>query len=81
MRLHEKLSIIEQKHLEAVKALISGAHQSHLLSLVKTACNEIEDICNGIFCWANCTPFEDRIGSYGGWISSQIISAKFKADI
>src|SRR5262245_22547341 len=44
-----KLAIIEQRHLEAVKQLIPVAQQSQLLSLVKTACNEIEDICNGIF--------------------------------
>ena len=42
----EKLTIIEQRHLETVKALIPVAQQSHVLSLVKSACNEIEDICN-----------------------------------
>jgi bifunctional aspartokinase / homoserine dehydrogenase 1 len=45
----EKLLTIEQRHLEAVKQLIPVAQQSHLLSLVKKNCNEIEDICNGIY--------------------------------
>jgi aspartokinase/homoserine dehydrogenase 1 len=77
----EKLAVIEQRHLEAVKQLIPVANQSQLLSLVKKSCNEIEDICNGIFLLRELTPrSKDRIGSYGEWISSQIIAAKFKAD-
>lgn len=77
----EKLTVIEQRHLEAVKSLIPVAQQSQLLSLVKKACNEIEDICNGIFLLRELTPrSKDRIGSYGEWLSSQIITAKFKSD-
>ena len=77
----EKLTIVEQRHLEAVKQLIPVAQQSQMLSLVKTACNEIEDICNGIFLLGELTPrSKDRISSYGEWISSQIISARFKAE-
>ncbi|MBL7709128.1 MAG: bifunctional aspartate kinase/homoserine dehydrogenase I, partial [Chitinophagaceae bacterium] len=77
----EKLAVIEQRHLETVKQLIPVASQSQLLSLVKKSCNEIEDICNGIFLLRELTPrSKDRIGSYGEWISSQIIAAKFNAD-
>lgn len=77
----EKLAVIEQRHFEAVKNLIPVAQQSQLLSLVKKACNEIEDICNGIFLLRELTPrSKDRIGSYGEWLSSQIITAKFKAN-
>ena len=43
----EKLTTNEQRHLETVKRLIPVAQQSHLLSMVKQGCNEIEDICNG----------------------------------
>ncbi len=76
----EKLAIVEQRHLEAVKQLIPVAQQSQLLSLVKKACNEIEDICNGIFLLRELTPrSKDRIGSYGEWISSQVITAAFNA--
>jgi bifunctional aspartokinase / homoserine dehydrogenase 1 len=78
---NEKLGIVEQRHLDAVKELIPLAQQSQMLSLVKTACNQIEDICNGIFLLGELTPrSKDRIGSYGEWISSRIIAAKFKAD-
>ncbi|MBL7749384.1 MAG: bifunctional aspartate kinase/homoserine dehydrogenase I [Chitinophagaceae bacterium] len=77
----EKLNIIEQRHIEAVKQLIPVANQSQLLSLVKKACNEIEDICNGIYLLRELTPrSKDRIGSYGEWLSSQIITAKFRSD-
>jgi bifunctional aspartokinase / homoserine dehydrogenase 1 len=76
-----KLGLVEQRHLEAVKQLIPVANQSQLLSLVKKSCNELEDICNGIFLLRELTPrSKDRISSYGEWISSQIISAKMKAD-
>ena len=77
----EKLSQVEQRHLDTVKQLIPVAQQSQLLSLVKKSCNEIEDICNGIFLLRELTPrSKDRIGSYGEWISSQIIAAKFIAE-
>ena len=77
----EKLTLIEQRHLDAVKLLIPVAQQSQLLSLVKKSCNEIEDICNGIFLLGELTArSKDRIGSYGEWLSSQIITAKFNAD-
>jgi aspartokinase/homoserine dehydrogenase 1 len=45
----ELLVQLEQRHLEAVKALIPVARQSAVLSWVKQRCNEIEDICNGVF--------------------------------
>lgn len=77
----DQLTLVEQRHLEAVKQLIPVSNQSQLLSLVKKACNEIEDICNGIFLLRELTPrSKDRLGSYGEWLSSQIISAKFHAD-
>lgn len=77
----EKLSIIEQRHLDAVKSLIPVAQQSQLLSLVKKSCNEIEDICNGIFLLRELTPrSKDRIASYGEWLSSRIIAARLKED-
>jgi aspartokinase/homoserine dehydrogenase 1 len=77
----EKLLVIEHRHMEAVKLLIPVAQQSHLLSLVKKSCNEIEDICNGVFLLRELTPrTKDRISSYGELISSQIIAAKFNSD-
>ncbi|MBN8685484.1 MAG: bifunctional aspartate kinase/homoserine dehydrogenase I [Chitinophagales bacterium] len=76
----EKLAIVEQRHLDAVKALIPVASQSQLLSLVKKACNEIEDICNGVFLLRELTArSKDRIASYGEWLSSRIIADRFNA--
>lgn len=77
----EKLALIEQRHLETVKQLLPVAQQSQLLSLVKKSCNEIEDICNGIFLLGELTPrSRDRIASYGEWISSQIMNARLNAE-
>lgn len=77
----EKLALIEQRHLDTVKELIPPAHQSSLLSFVKKSCNEIEDLCNGIFILGELTGrTKDRIASYGEWLSSRIISEKLKAD-
>ena len=77
----QQLVTIEQRHLEAVKQLLPVAVQSQLLSLVKKSCNELEDICSGIYLLRELTPrSRDRIGSYGEWLSSQIIAAKMKAD-
>ncbi len=77
----EKLSIIEQRHMETVKKLIPVAQQSQLLSLVKKGCNDIEDICNGVFLLGEITPrTKDRISSYGELLSSQIIAAKFQSE-
>jgi bifunctional aspartokinase / homoserine dehydrogenase 1 len=71
----EKLESAEQLHLETVKQLIPVTQQSSLLSLVKKLCNEIEDVCNGIFLLGELSPRTiDRILSYGELISSQIVS-------
>lgn len=76
----EKLTVIEQRHLDAVKSLLPVAGQSQVLSMVKKACNEIEDICNGIYLLRELTArSKDRIASYGEWLSSQIIAASFNA--
>ena len=68
---------IETKHLQAVKDLLSVQQQSAVLSLVKKVCNELEDICNGIFLLRELSArTKDRIVSYGELLSSQIIAAK-----
>lgn len=73
----EKLQSIEHRHLETVKALIPITHQSGALSLVKKRCNELEDICNGIFLLGELPARTmDKIVSFGELISSQILSAK-----
>ena len=77
----EELHHIENRHLEMVKELIPISQQSRLLSLVKKHCNEIEDICNGVFLLQELTSrTRDRVMSYGELLSSQIISAKFQSE-
>jgi aspartokinase/homoserine dehydrogenase 1 len=77
----EKLSLLEQRHIDAVKQLIPVTQQSQLLSLVKKSCNEIEDVCHGVFLLGELTAkTKDRVAAYGEWLSSQIIAAKLKAD-
>lgn len=75
------LSEIEERHLQTVRELIPINNQSSLLSFVKTQCNEIEDICNGIFLLKELSPrTRDRIVSYGELLSSKIITAALQAE-
>ncbi len=76
-----KLQEIEQRHLETVKLLIPVSQQSSILSWVKKRCNELEDICNGVFLLGELSDrTKDRIVSYGEHISSQILSSKLKSE-
>lgn len=76
-----KLEEAEVRHLQTVKELIPITQQSAVLSLVKTFCNEIEDICKGIFLLKELSVrTKDRIVSYGEILSSKIIAAKFNAE-
>jgi bifunctional aspartokinase / homoserine dehydrogenase 1 len=76
----DRLRSMEQLHLDTVKLLLPLTQQSSLLSLVKTRCNEIEDICNGVFLLNELSGrTKDKIASYGELLSSQIIAARFRA--
>lgn len=75
-RYKELLGEIEMRHFQTVKELIPITVQSSILSLVKTQCNEIEDICNGIYLLKELSErTKDRIVSYGELLSSKIITA------
>ena len=76
----QQLQAAEARHLETVKSLIPVTRQSRILSQVKKQCNELEDICNGIFLLRELSLVtKDRIVSYGELLSSQIIAAKFES--
>ena len=71
-----KMLEVEQRHLQTVRDLIAITQQSAILSYVKTQCNEIEDICNGIYLLRESSArTRDRILSYGELLSSKIIAA------
>jgi len=77
----ELLKQIETRHLDTVKELIPVQQQSSVLSQVKKYCNEIEDICNGIFLLGESSlRTKDKLVSYGELLSSTIISAAFNAN-
>ncbi|RYF95024.1 MAG: aspartate kinase, partial [Chitinophagaceae bacterium] len=77
----EQLSVIEKRHLTAVTELIPVARQAGVLSAVKKQCNEIEDICNGIFLLRELSAAsKDRVVSFGELMSSKIIAARFTAE-
>ena len=74
----ETLKTIELKHLTAVKELIPLNEQSSVLSQVKKMCNELENLCEGIFLINELSNrAKDRVVSYGELLSSLIISYKF----
>ncbi len=75
------LKQLETRHLDTVKALIPVQQQSSVLSLVKKYCNEIEDICNGIFLLGESSlRTKDKLMSYGELLSSTIIHAAFNTN-
>ncbi len=72
---------IENRHIETVKLLIPITNQSAVLSMVKIYCNQVEDICNGIFLLGELSPrTKDKIVSFGEILSSQIIAAALNAN-
>ncbi|MFI5157009.1 MAG: bifunctional aspartate kinase/homoserine dehydrogenase I [Chitinophagales bacterium] len=73
----DRLQQVAQRHLDTVKALIPITQQSSLLSLVKKRCNELEDICNGVFLLGELSArTKDRVVSFGELLSSQILSSR-----
>lgn len=75
----EPIQELTSRHLAAVKQLIPIQQQSSVLSAVKKLCNEVEDLCNGIFLLGETTErSKDKLVSYGELLSSQIITAAFQ---
>ena len=71
---------IEQKHLDAVRALLPIQQQSGTLSMVKQLLNELESNCEGLFMLKELSMrMQDKIISYGELLSSKIISAAFES--
>lgn len=76
----EFLQNIEQRHLQLIKELIPVAEQSSILSKIKSLCNELESICEGVFLLRELSDRTlDRIMSFGELMSSMIISFKLES--
>jgi aspartokinase/homoserine dehydrogenase 1 len=74
----DTLAALEKRHLQAVMSLLPIDRQSATLSLVKKLCNDLEDICNGVFLLGELSPrTRDRIVAFGELLSSRIIAAAF----
>jgi aspartokinase/homoserine dehydrogenase 1 len=76
----QTLAEIKQRHVETVKLLLPITHQSSILSTVLQHCNELEDVCNGVYLLNELSNrIKDRIASYGEIMSSRILSSFLKA--
>lgn len=74
------LQAIEQRHLDTARDLLPVTNQSASLSKVKQYCNEIEDLCEGIFRLQEISDrTKDRLVSYGELLSSQLLQAYLAA--
>jgi aspartokinase/homoserine dehydrogenase 1 len=73
------LTRIDQRHLDAVRGLISMQRQSGILAQVKVVINELEDVLHGIYLVRERTPRTlDFIMSFGERLSAYIISEAFR---
>ncbi len=76
----EKLSEIEEKHIEAIRDLIPITEQSSALSFVKKRLNELENICESVFLLKELSPRTlDLVVGLGEVLSTSIVAAKFNS--
>ncbi|UYZ62403.1 bifunctional aspartate kinase/homoserine dehydrogenase I [Hymenobacter weizhouensis] len=76
----ELLHELEERHLNVVRQLLPITGQSAVLSLVKTHCNELEALCDGVFALGELSDRTlDRLASYGELLSSRVVAAGLAA--
>jgi aspartokinase/homoserine dehydrogenase 1 len=72
----ELLATIEKRHLETTRQLLPVTNQSQSLSMVKQLCNEIEDLCEGIFRLQEISDrTKDKLVAFGELLSSKLLAA------
>ncbi len=72
----EKIQLIENKHFEAVNALIPAGDRVLINDEISTYLNELSSICNGVFLLGELSARTlDRIVSFGEILSTKIVSA------
>ena len=75
-----RLQHLEERHLDVVRGLLPIADQSAVLSLVKTHCNELDSICDGVFALRELSDRTlDRLMSFGELLASRLLAAYLKA--
>ncbi|HXC04770.1 MAG TPA: aspartate kinase, partial [Bacteroidia bacterium] len=73
-----QLAEVEGRHLNLVRELLPLSEQSSTLSLVKSTCNELENLCEGVFLLGELSDRSlDAIMGFGELFSSSILSARF----
>jgi bifunctional aspartokinase / homoserine dehydrogenase 1 len=73
------LGSLEERHIEAVRRLLSTAEQSQAIASVKFMLNDLEDILQGVFLVKELTPRSlDFISSFGERLSNYIIHLAFR---
>jgi len=71
---------IEQKHIDAVHALVPNKEQSGIISLVKQLISELETHSEALFMLKEFSlRLQDKVISFGELLSSKIISAIFES--
>jgi bifunctional aspartokinase / homoserine dehydrogenase 1 len=75
----QKADLLEKRHLEAVRELITIQKQSSILAQVKIKMNELEDVLHGVYLVKERTPRTlDYIMSFGERLSAFIIAEAMK---
>ena len=75
----QKADLLEKRHLEAVRELVSIQKQSSILAQVKIKMNELEDVLHGVYLVKERTPRTlDYIMSFGERLSAFIIAEAMK---
>lgn len=73
------LGDLENRHIEAVRKLLTTSEQSHAIAAVKFMLNDLEDILQGVYLVKELTPRSmDFITSFGERLSNYIIHMAFK---
>ena len=75
------LAGISDMHLQTIAGLFESKNEPAILEIVESTIKELEDLCEGVRLVRELSAKTlDRITSFGEIVSSQIISAKLKAD-
>lgn len=71
----DNLKIIENRHLEAVRALVDIHHQSNTMAVIKMLLNDLDDILQGVYLIKELSPrSKDFVLSFGERLSNLVIS-------